>query len=240
MKTILCILTTGIWLCGRLHAGNIPTAQAETFFHQVQWTNLVKSPFESAAEYTNRIKSECDLEGKKVWIEVSGSAAFFTYNAEDKQAAIGLRGYDGVFPVCVSNLPSYRDMRQNTYGAQAEVTHEWRKSADFRFANLASLPGIVSDPAFTIPLRLIFPLAAQRANDKTSKNELKLLICVEIGNMAEAKITNVLGLQATIASPVSSGSTHYQIPAKLIGMRVVDKTSDSVLAEWRSAGIDSP
>jgi hypothetical protein len=209
------------------------TVPANTFFNAVPWNDLKKTEFENLVQYSNRI-STLGVESKPVFIEIANTE--HTYDAEKQQLYFGIKpdaGTADVYPVYVTSKEYDRDIQQNAFGAQAEVTHTRLDILKFKFLNLDEISIQVRpfSEDWLGKLGFLIHMSGNDAEKAIKSKSLILAARIRIKNPEDAK-TDMDASPATIENPRAYLIVNYQLPVEISALALIDRSSSTVLASW--------
>jgi hypothetical protein len=210
-------------------------------FNTFPWDSLKKSEFESQAEFTSRIKS-IPLDTNSVFIEVDFDQAKHIYDAEKKRLYLGISrdNYpvfqqptsDCRFTIALSIKAATHDVEQNAYGAKVDTTFIDGKKLQIECVNLFQIPNqvrpVVNDNE---TIGFLIPMDGKDAENKLNSKSLCLVLKVQptkpewAGKFFE-------GNNPTFDDPTGFYNDVYDLPVHLSAIKLIDKSSDMVLASW--------
>jgi len=218
----------------------IPGVTAVQFFRAVDWSARVKSEFESQQDYINRINASFKWTGTPVWVELGGHLGRFAYDAENKKATVGVPcDFSGLvrpkdedrFMVFSTNWFAGVETLSNDLGSQFQATNYEGIACDFALENFRKLPKQVKPKIPGMNLGLVFPIEPQKARALKESKDSELCFLVRVESLEHAEIDEV-GTPAIFESPNGLKVSKQVLPARLLGIRVINRATGEVLAEW--------
>jgi len=238
VKKILFLLPAIIVLqrcLAGVQTNNVEPIPASDFFKSIHWDQLKKSEFESQAEYAARIEKGFEFAGKPIWLEASDSEISFSYDAEDKKATIGLLpesggpSSNGLFCLSSTNWSIGHREEQNAFGAKVDVAYFEGEKYEIKILNLNDLPQEVRPD--TIRLGFVFKFDPARAEFASKNKTLRFLLRVVVDHIRDAD-KSTSATTPTLGMPDCFMVHTYELPVRLIALKVIDKKSATTLASW--------
>jgi hypothetical protein len=222
--TPICLLAS-LLLAASAFAGETNNAVAVPtleYLGAINWTNLEKSEFETRAEFRERIAEDFKkFIGKEVWLHVDRDSTFFKYDAETRTASVGMLvdygdGHDSTRPDSAVIL-----MKDWDHGPP--ITH---KDCRLQIENLDDLPERLRYDKLFLGLSFVIDSKVVRPMAENKKLEIWIKIKASHPEAASA------GLYFGGDDGKTFKTYSYQLPCRLLAMRVVAGTTSEILANW--------
>ncbi|MDB6125479.1 MAG: hypothetical protein JWQ71_4472 [Pedosphaera sp.] len=219
--------------------------RAETLFADISWEQLEKSTYESQADYRKRIdKLPLPFKGM-VFLDIDLRLVQFRYDAEKQQLSfvlqrdfVLLRGQSDSssrFTLASVTKTISENEAKTVIGENITIHNRNVENFQFNFKNMKDIPKRLRIMVNSFEgIGFTIPMAGETAKQLLAHNELALVFGVAAEPLAGAH-RYYASFEARADTPSNILQINYEIPARLLDVKLYNRVSHEVLASWSAS-----